>query len=219
MTPRAGIIDWNITTSPDSPQSTFKDRYDNTSSLVYLPGEHDLLEITATGVVETSSPTGAPLEEYRQESALSDFSDSIRDLSETGSIDEILARLRTLIEYESGITNVTTTASGALSQGKGVCQDYAHVALAALRMSGYCARYVAGYLFGEGATHAWVDVWDEDQKLWQVYDPTHEITNVSSLIPVAVGRDYSDTAPVNGIYLGAESADVETIVKMELSEV
>src|SRR5438874_1339658 len=66
------------------------------------------------------------------------------------------------ITYQLGVTGVQTPAAMALHLGKGVCQDYAHLMLAVLRLVGIPARYVSGHLLGEGAPHAWVEVLVED---------------------------------------------------------
>ena len=75
--------------------------------------------------------------------------------------------------YEPGSTDISTTAGEALKQGKGVCQDYAHIMTAVLRYMGIPARYVAGLMIGEGYTHAWVEVYTQDG--WYGLDPTNNL--------------------------------------------
>jgi transglutaminase-like putative cysteine protease len=96
----------------------------------------------------------------------------------------------------------------ALHLGRGVCQDYAHIALAMLRELGVPARYVSGHLLGEGAPHAWIEMLlpdpDAPGALRVVpYDPTHRVTPGLNYITVAVGRDYADIAPTSGSFQGA----------------
>ena len=112
------------------------------------------------------------------------------------------------ITYQYGTTGVQTPAAMALHLGRGVCQDYAHLAIAMLRELGVPVRYVSGHLLGEGAPHAWIEALlpdpDAPGELRVVpYDPTHRITPGLNYITVAVGRDYSDIAPTSGTFQGA----------------
>jgi transglutaminase-like putative cysteine protease len=112
------------------------------------------------------------------------------------------------ITYQFGATGVQTPAAMALHLGRGVCQDYAHIALAMLRELGVPARYVSGHLLGEGAPHAWIESLlpdpDEPGALRVVpYDATHRVVPGLNYITVAVGRDYADVAPTSGTFQGA----------------
>lgn len=107
--------------------------------------------------------------------------------------------------YGFGATEVHTTASAALRVGTGVCQDYAHVMLAACRAAGVAARYVSGHLVGEGGSHAWVEVLvpGRDGRTDVVaFDPTHRRRTNGNYLTVAVGRDYGDVAPTSGTFAG-----------------
>ncbi len=111
--------------------------------------------------------------------------------------------------YERGTTNVHTRADEALADGRGVCQDFAHVLIGLCRAHGVPARYVSGYLFdpqgnGNGdsaASHAWVDVYDEGRG-WRSLDPTHDTEQTERYVRVGVGRDYADVPPTRGVYRG-----------------
>ena len=89
--------------------------------------------------------------------------------------------------YMPGETTIHTTAAMALSGGKGVCQDYAHILIALCRMAGIPARYVAGAMVGEGATHAWAEVWLDG--VWTGADPTHCRMTDETYIKFSHGRD------------------------------
>jgi transglutaminase-like putative cysteine protease len=116
------------------------------------------------------------------------------------------------LRYEYGITKVSTTADEALAGGVGVCQDSAHVMLAACRRAGLAARYVSGHLVGEGGSHAWVEVLVPVSGRRGVggrfeaiaFDPTHDrrVVDGSGYVTVAVGRDYVDVAPTSGSFAG-----------------
>jgi transglutaminase-like putative cysteine protease len=112
------------------------------------------------------------------------------------------------IAYQFGATGVKTPAAMALHLGRGVCQDFAHLAISMLREMGVPVRYVSGHLLGEGAPHAWIETLLPDPHLRGLlrvvaYDPTHHITPGLNYITIAVGRDYGDIAPTSGTFQGA----------------
>ena len=119
-----------------------------------------------------------------------------------------------VIKYKHGLTGVQTPAAMALHFGGGVCQDYAHIAIAVLRSVGVPARYVSGHVLGEGAPHAWFeailpDPAEPSRLLAKAYDPTHKRFPGMSYITVAVGRDYADVAPTSGSYSGIAGSRLE----------
>jgi transglutaminase-like putative cysteine protease len=121
--------------------------------------------------------------------------------------------VRSRLSYEPGSTHVSTSANEALSTGAGVCQDFAHVALALLRAAGIPSRYVSGYLHPsadadlgdavEGQSHAWIETWDDD---WYGDDVTNGIVCGERHVVVARARDYADLAPMKGIIQGGAPA-------------
>jgi transglutaminase-like putative cysteine protease len=115
----------------------------------------------------------------------------------------ICTAVRGAMAYRHEVTDVQTTAEEALAVGAGVCQDFAHVMVAACRHLGVAARYVSGHLVGEGGTHAWVEVAGgrEFPGFWG-FDPTHDRAVGLSYVAVAAGRDYADVAPTSGTYHG-----------------
>lgn len=149
-------------------------------------------------------------------------SQSARELAEQaftigrGMMEASLA-LNTLIhsefEYRPGSTHVGTTSTEAIANRFGVCQDFAHAMTAALRCLGLPARYVSGYLrtvpppgrpklIGVDQSHAWVSVYMGDPIGWVDLDPTNNMRCGTDHIPVAIGRDYGDIAPIRGAFLG-----------------
>jgi transglutaminase-like putative cysteine protease len=110
--------------------------------------------------------------------------------------------------YTKGITNIETTVDEILEIRKGVCQDFAHVLLQLLRTAGIPARYVSGYicpnesgLRGEGATHAWVEIYTPTQG-WLGLDPTNNIWTMDNHVKLSVGRNFYDCTPVKGTFKG-----------------
>ena len=126
--------------------------------------------------------------------------------------------------YKGGITGVHTTASEALAQGFGVCQDYAHIMLAVCRSAELPARYVSGHLVGQGGTHAWVEVvlpvedGTGDAIAW-TFDPTHASRGGLEYVTIAVGADYSDVAPTSGTYISRVAGRLVTHKRVTLTDV
>lgn len=123
-------------------------------------------------------------------------------------------------EYKKGITDTETGVHEIWSMRAGVCQDFAHVLLAMLRMSGIPSRYVSGYicpknheLRGEGATHAWVEAYIPFEG-WTGLDPTNDCIVVDRHIRLAVGRNFSDVTPVKGTYKGSSEHILEVGVEI-----
>jgi transglutaminase-like putative cysteine protease len=111
------------------------------------------------------------------------------------------------ITYQHGVTGYTTPAAMALHFQKGVCQDFAHILLAVLRLANVPCRYVSGHMLGEGAPHAWVEalIADTDspgEVEVIAYDPTHHRRARMDYITVATGRDFADVTPTSGTYGG-----------------
>jgi len=125
---------------------------------------------------------------------------------------DLMRRIFSEFIYDKSASNVDTTVEVALSNRKGVCQDFAHVAISCLRTLGLAARYVSGYietipppgkpkLFGADASHAWVSVFVPGSG-WVDFDPTNNQMVNERYITLAWGRDYGDIAPVKGVVMG-----------------
>jgi len=126
---------------------------------------------------------------------------------------ELTHRIRKDFTYAPGSTDVATPLATVFEQRKGVCQDFAHVEIAALRSLGLPAGYVSGYirthrppgkadLRGADATHAWVAVWCGAKAGWVHLDPTNGLVARDEHIVLAWGRDFSDVSPLRGMILG-----------------
>lgn len=129
--------------------------------------------------------------------------------------------VHTELDYVKGTTGVHSSGLDALREGKGVCQDFAHLTLILLRSMGIPARYVSGYLHPqrraevgdtiEGQSHAWVQAWTGG---WWDYDPTNDNEITEQYVSVGVGRDYADVTPLKGIYSGEGSTDLDVVVEI-----
>jgi len=125
----------------------------------------------------------------------------------------ISQKLHEKFHYESGLTNIQTTAEQALAIGRGVCQDFAHILIALCRKGGIPARYVTGFMQGEGFTHAWIEYFDNG--VWYGFDPTHDRKIETGYIKVAHGRDYDDCVIDRGIFSGLAQQKLEVFLKVE----
>jgi len=144
-----------------------------------------------------------------------------RGLDPLATCDAVGAAVRERLRYERGTTTVSTTAGDALEIGSGVCQDFTHVALGLLRALGIPARYVSGYLHPSskaepgqvlaGQSHAWVEAWVGE---WMPFDPTNGDPVGERHVVVGRARDYSDLAPLNGIFHGGPAKALGVTVEL-----
>jgi transglutaminase-like putative cysteine protease len=138
---------------------------------------------------------------------------------------ELMHRLNTDMTYEIGATTVTTTPPMSFALRRGVCQDFAHIMISGLRGIGLPAGYVSGYLRsaphpdatrlqGADAMHAWVLVWCGPQAGWIGLDPTNAMLASDEHIVLALGRDYTDVAPMDGVVVGSGGQRIEVGVSV-----
>ena len=127
--------------------------------------------------------------------------------------DALMRAIHAEFRYDGSATHAGTVGGDAFGLRAGVCQDFAHVFLAACRALGLPARYVSGYLLthppegrprlvGADASHAWAAVW-LPSGVWAEFDPTNAVQPALEHITCAWGRDYGDVGPVAGVVLGA----------------
>jgi transglutaminase-like putative cysteine protease len=141
---------------------------------------------------------------------------------------DLAGRIKADFVYDPEATEVSTPAEQAFASRRGVCQDFAHIMISALRGLGLPVRYVSGYLRtrppagkarleGADATHAWVSVWCGEELGWMGFDPTNAVAVLDDHIVLACGRDYADVAPIGGIILapGKQTLKVEVDVAPE----
>lgn len=125
------------------------------------------------------------------------------------AVTDLMHRIHADFEYDATATTVTSTVPEILAKRAGVCQDFAHLTISALRAHGLAARYVSGYLatepppgkervVGADASHAWVAVWLGGDE-WLALDPTNDQWQNDRYVTVAWGRDYADVPPLKGV--------------------
>ena len=145
-----------------------------------------------------------------------------------GAVD-LMHRIRSDFRYDPKATVISTPLKEVFEKRHGVCQDFAHVMIAGLRGLGLPAAYVSGYLRtipppgkprlqGADATHAWVSVWCGAEIGWVGFDPTNDILVENDHIVLAVGRDFSDVSPVDGIIVGSRKQKLGVAVDVVLVE-
>ncbi|MFZ3357771.1 MAG: transglutaminase family protein [Xanthobacteraceae bacterium] len=136
---------------------------------------------------------------------------------------ELNTRMKADIVYEIGATTVTTTPPMSFALRRGVCQDFAHIMISGLRGIGLPAAYVSGYLRsaprtdasrlqGSDAMHAWVLLWCGAAAGWIGLDPTNGILASDEHVTLAIGRDYTDVAPMDGVILGSGGQRIDVSV-------
>ena len=216
-----------------------EDEFGNFVLTPFVPHVEQAIDFEAWIVVERAANNGPhylPVssltdERYLNPSRLTQPDDTLREVAETlqqeGLQGEQLARRINewtyhALRYEHGVTHIRTTASEALTSGKGVCQDFAHIMLVLCRLCGLSARYVSGHMLGEGGTHAWVEVLlpvegQPDKAFVLPLDPTHNRETTLSYITVAVGRDYLDVAPTSGTYRAAYAGQLSAYKSVGLT--
>ena len=129
---------------------------------------------------------------------------------------DLMHRIRREFKYDPKATVISTPLREVFEKRHGVCQDFAHVMIAGLRGLGLPAAYVSGYLRtipppgkprlqGADATHAWVSAWCGAELGWIGFDPTNDLLIENDHIILAVGRDFSDVSPVDGIIVGSRN--------------
>jgi transglutaminase-like putative cysteine protease len=142
------------------------------------------------------------------------------------AVDSALALARKIqsdFVYDSDATEANTPVDQAFQIRRGVCQDFTHILIVALRAAGLPAGYASGYLrttpppgearlVGADAMHAWALLWGGPQRGWVGIDPTNGCLAGPGHIFVAMGRDYSDVAPIDGIFVGGGHQDLHTAV-------
>lgn len=133
-------------------------------------------------------------------------------------------RIRNEFVYDPDATNVHTIASDMMLRRRGVCQDFAHLMIAACRVKGVPARYVSGYHFVgdlqggsadfEQASHAWVEAYVPGLG-WCGFDPTNDALVGERYVKLGHGRDYKDIVPVKGVYRGSGEAQLDVAVDVK----
>ena len=250
---RQTLLSYRVTTTPPARVFSFEDYWGSRVDTFGVREPHIFLEVLAEATVETRSTeliTASPSldairelpfveehVEYLERTPHADWDaaiaeDARRQLELTGpdAVSVVLGihrRVGSLLRYVRGATYVGVGVDEVLARGEGVCQDYAHLAIAMCRSVGIPARYVSGYLFtdddavGEDVesdevhvqTHAWFEAAVPGVG-WLALDPTNRQSVGLRHVKIGHGRDYDDVSPLRGTYSGPPHATLDVSVEM-----
>ncbi|MBU2871669.1 transglutaminase family protein [Colwellia sp. E2M01] len=185
--------------------------------LLAAPNTKELLRTSEFILPSTLTPIETGIKEY----ALVSFKPEETLIS---ACKGLMARIFHDFKYDPGFSTISTPLSVVFAQKRGVCQDFAHFALACLRSIGVAGRYVSGYietlppegeekLEGADATHAWFSVFLPGCG-WVDFDPTNNVLPSEQHITLAVGRDFSDVSPLKGVVFGGGNSLLDVAVDM-----
>ncbi|MFN0217676.1 MAG: transglutaminase domain-containing protein [Hyphomicrobium sp.] len=228
------VLEWRITAPGFDKALQYRDGFGNTAHLTTCVDVHSEILIIAKGVVETEDRAGVvqglqeltPRRVFLRQTEKTTATDAVRDLISTSGATTTLEGLHALmdavrdaIEYEIGATSSATTADEALAAGKGVCQDHAHVFIAATRAMGLPSRYVNGYYLSGSdepseAHHAWAEVWVESLG-WVGFDAANRMCPTDAYVRLACGLDSASAAPIRGTRLGGAYEALDVIVEVQ----
>ncbi|OMC51606.1 hypothetical protein A5742_01365 [Mycolicibacterium fortuitum] len=249
LTPRSdsrqNVILNRVETIPATRSYRYVDYWGTAVTAFDLHAPHTELEVSGSSVVETEIAEKPEemvgWDDLRTETVIDRFDEVLspthytphskriarvgqriaKDHDPFEAVGKVAQWVRSELDYVSGTTGVHSSGLDALREGKGVCQDFAHLSLIMLRSMGIPARYVSGYLHPkrdavvgdtiDGQSHAWIQAWTGG---WWHYDPTNDTEINEQYVSVGVGRDYSDVAPLKGIYSGEGSTDLDVIVEV-----
>lgn len=245
--PNQRLLDWNLTVSPrPSTIISRKDYFGNDVSAFAVLEPHDRFTITASSLVEVLPNSGSlqyspgweeardaiadliEENEFIWESpfvpwleAIEAYSKSVftpdRSLIEAATA--LMQKIHSDFRYKPDSTSIETPLAEVMAARKGVCQDFSHIMIGALRAHGLAARYVSGYLRGDAelqgaqASHAWVSVFVPSLG-WIDFDPTNNVIPTTGHLTIAWGRDFGDVTPVKGITIGGGEHTLEVDVRV-----
>ena len=209
--PGQEILDVTLELDPQVPYTRQRDSFGNLMQIGRISQPHDHFRYTVRGTARLDSNSRcreADMPICRYPSAYTTPSPAILDYYRTLVLPRAPAALAwalaeavgNRLDYVPGVTGLSTTAAQAFDAGHGVCQDYAHLYLALARLGGLSARYVNGLPDGEGASHAWCEVWLDG--IWTGIDPTRHQWTDEGYLRFGVGRDFGDCPIERGVFLG-----------------
>lgn len=233
------VTDWHVEINGEEIHPSITGGYGEPLAQWLSQAHRDELEIVAHGCVETEDKAGVvrglrqtcPPAIFLRDTPLTVADATIAALGDglnpgadvLSGLHALSAGVRDALPYRGGITRSETSAADALAGDGGVCQDHAHIFIAAARARGVPARYVAGYLLaGEEAdqqfeTHAWVEAHVENLG-WIGFDVTNGISPTERYVRLAIGLDARDAAPVRGIVTGGGPGIVSADVRIARGE-
>lgn len=240
LTPRScdgqQITRWRIETDVDARLRPSEDAFGNIVHALYTEQPTETLTVRVSGEAETTDTNGvlggwperlSPLVFLRStdltrcDAALIDFAEEFRDGAVLDRLHRLMGAVHERIAFQVGVTSADHTAAQAFAEGKGVCQDHAHVFIAAARRLGIPARYVSGHMVrldgldDQEAAHAWAEAYVEGLG-WTGFDAANGVCPTDAYVRVASGLDYLGAAPVRGTSYGG--AGERLTVRLNVSD-
>ncbi len=231
-------LSWSITAPGMETALSYSDGFGNRVHVITFGNAEGSVTIVAEGTVEVTDAAGvvrglacpAPEAVFLRQTKPTTATAAIRTLSERqfagrsvlAGLHALMNEIHTRVAYELGATHAHTTAAEAFADGRGVCQDHAHIFIAACRAAGVPARYVTGYLVtGQGASstasHAWAEALVPDLG-WVGFDPANAKCPTENYVRVAGGLDAAGVAPIRGSRRGGDSERMRVEVRVEIAQ-
>jgi transglutaminase-like putative cysteine protease len=235
LTPRGHdsqyVVNWRIDVDRDCRLDAATDPFGNAMHSFTVEGPLDGLVITAEGEIETQDSQGVlsgqverfPPAVFLRDTDLTASDGAIRSFAEAiaakagadplPTLHMLTAEIREMMRFDVDATDTGTSAIESFAHRHGVCQDFAHVFVAAARHLGFPARYVSGYLYradrpdGQEAGHAWAEALVNDIG-WVGFDPANGISPTEAYVRVAIGLDYLGAAPIRGTRYGGSGEEL-----------
>lgn len=229
--PTQKVLNWSVLVDGKPVETGYGDQYCNQVALMSLQGNTQAVRIVARGEVETIDTAGVygahqgftPLWLFLRHTPRTKPGQRVHDLVQRIGGEDDISRMHALmntinseVTYLPGTTDSDTTAEQALEAKSGVCQDHAHIFIAAARSLGIPARYVSGYLLMDGvveqvATHAWAEVHLPNLG-WAGFDPANNVCPDERYVRIATGMCYHDCAPIAGVRIGPTNENLTVSV-------
>ena len=231
-------IDWKISAPGFERALAYTDGFGNRVHMITFGGIEGPVSIVAEGVVDVTDVAGvvkglssaAPEAVFLRQTRPTTATASMRALADRqfagrtvlDGLHALMAEIHARGAYEVGATHAHTTAAEAFADGRGVCQDHAHVFVAACRSAGVPARYVTGYLVtGQGASstaaHAWAEALVPDLG-WVGFDPANAKCPTDHYVRVAAGLDATGVAPIRGSRRGGDAERMRVEVRVQIAQ-
>jgi transglutaminase-like putative cysteine protease len=232
------IITWQISAPGFDKALAYTDGFGNHVHMITFENLVGPVAIVAEGIVEVADTAGlvrglscaAPDAVFLRQTRPTMANAAIRNLAEKqlahrpvlDGLHGLMAEIHARVAYETGATDAHTTAAEAFADGRGVCQDHAHIFIAAARAMGVPARYVTGYLVtGQGASstaaHAWAEALVPDLG-WVGFDPANATCPTDTYVRVAGGLDAAGVAPIRGSRRGGDAERMRVEVRVEVAQ-
>jgi len=233
------VVSWSMHVEGGVCEVEYDDAHLNHVALIRVKEGVEAIHVTCAGQVTTDADFNGvlgihrgytPLWLFRQPTLLTKAGtqvnaivSAVRSAGHDGPVSQLHALSAAIAEavaYKVGATDATTSAEDSARLGQGVCQDHAHIFIAAARALGFPSRYVNGYLFMEDkveqeAGHAWAEAY-VDGLGWVGFDVSNGISPDQRYVRVATGRDYADAAPIHSMSFGA--SDKSMVVSLRVDQ-